>query len=74
MPANLDRDVAPVGIEDMERVVVDVGHRLLALDVMIHADIPHRRLRAAHQNQRQPSGDLRLRQIFFRDIVLAFPY
>src|SRR6516164_1344648 len=28
MPANLDRQMAPVGVKDMERMVVDVRHRL----------------------------------------------
>ena len=73
MPADLDGDVSPVGIEDMEGVMIDVGHRLFPFDVMIGADIPHRRLRAAHQNEKQPSSDLRLRQVFFREIMLAFP-
>src|ERR1700694_3399576 len=31
MAADLDGDVAPVGIEDMERVMIDVGHRFLSL-------------------------------------------
>src|ERR1700722_2197603 len=73
MPADLDSDVAPLGIENMERVMIDVRHRLLPLDVMIGADIPHRRLCAAHQNEKQPSGDLRLCQIFFGNVVLPLP-
>jgi nucleotidyltransferase/DNA polymerase involved in DNA repair len=31
--------------QDVKRVVVDIGHRLLSLDVVFRADIPHRRLR-----------------------------
>src|SRR5207249_3106951 len=50
MAADLDGDVAPLGIEDMKRVMIDVGHRLLALDVMVGADVPHRRLDAAAQS------------------------
>ena len=73
MPADLNGDVAPLGIEDMKRVMIDVGHGLLALDVMVGADVPHRRLGAAHQNQKQPLGDLGLCQVFFRQVVLAFP-
>src|SRR5438477_2001246 len=29
MPADLDRQMAPVGVEDVKRIVVDIGHRLL---------------------------------------------
>jgi hypothetical protein len=48
MPAELDGDVAPLRIENVERVVVHIGHRLLSFDVMVGADVPHRRLGAAH--------------------------
>ena len=34
MTADLDRDVAPLGIEDLKRIVIYVGHGLLSLDVM----------------------------------------
>ena len=73
MPADLDGDVAPLGIEDMKRVVVDIGHWLLALDVMVGADVPHRRLGAAHQNQKQALRDFRLCQIFLCQFMLALP-
>jgi hypothetical protein len=52
------------GIEDMKRVVVNIGHRLLAFDVVFGADIPHRRLRPTDQDQKQALGDGRLGQIF----------
>ena len=70
VPADFYGEVAPVRIEDMKRVMIDVGQGLLSLDVMVGADIPNRRLSAADENKKQPSGDLRLRQVFFRDIVL----
>ena len=73
MPADLDSDVAPVGIHNMKRVMIYVRHRCLPLEVMIGADIPYRGPRATHQNQEQPSGDLRLGQILFRDIVFPLP-
>src|SRR5436309_5321941 len=73
VPADFDGEVAPVRIEDVKRVMIDEGHGLLSLDVMVGADIPNRRLSAADENEKQPSGDLRLRQVFFRDIVLPFP-
>ena len=43
MPTDLDGQMAPVGVEDVKRVVVDIGHRLLSLDGVLRADIPHRR-------------------------------
>src|ERR1700730_6158124 len=71
MTADLDGQMAPVGVEDMKRVVVDIGHRLLAFDVVFGADIPHRRLRPTDQDQKQALGDRRLGQIFFHKVVLA---
>ena len=44
MPADLDGQMAPVGVEDVERIVVEIGHRLFSFDVVLCADIPHRRL------------------------------
>src|SRR6267142_1282464 len=49
MPADLDGQMAPVRIEDVKRVVVDIGHRLFSFDVVLRADIPHRRLRLTDQ-------------------------
>src|SRR5215469_3615616 len=43
--ADLDGDVAPVRIEDVKGIVVDVGHRRLTLEVMgamVATDLPHR--------------------------------
>jgi len=69
--ADLDRQVAPVPVEDVERIVVHKGDRLLSLDVMIGADVPHRRAGATDQYQKQPVCDVRLGQIFFGKVVLA---
>ena len=74
VPADFDGEVAPVRIEDMKRVMIDIGHGLLSLDVVVGADVPNRRLSATDENEKQPSGDLRLGQVFFRDIVLPFPH
>ena len=41
MPADLDGQMTPVGVEDVKRVVVDIGHRLFSFDVVLRADIPH---------------------------------
>ena len=38
--ADLDGDMAPLGFEDMKRVVVDIGHRLLSLQVMVGFHVP----------------------------------
>src|SRR5258707_15495273 len=35
MTADLDGEMAPVRVEDVKRVVVDIGHRLLAFDVVL---------------------------------------
>ena len=63
----------PVGVENVKRIVVDVGHRLLAFDVVFGADMPHRRLCSTDQDQKQALGEFRLRQVFFRKVVLALP-
>jgi hypothetical protein len=73
MPADLDCQMAPVGIKDVERIVVDVRHRLFAFDVVLAGHIPHRRRGAANQDQKQALGDRRLGQIFFCQIVFALP-
>ena len=71
MAADLNGDVAPIGIQDVKGVVVHVGHRGLALEVMVGADVPHRGPSAADQNQKQPAGDLGLGQVFLGKVVLA---
>src|ERR1700741_3308689 len=73
MAADLDGQMAPVRIEDMKRVVVDVGHRLFSLDVVFRADIPHRRLRPTDQDQKQTLDGCRLGEIFLRKVMLALP-
>jgi hypothetical protein len=45
VPADLDGQIAPIGVEDVKRIVVHVGHRLLSFDVVLRTDIPHGRLR-----------------------------
>ena len=74
MSADLDGDMAPLGIEDMKGVVVHVGHGLLAFEVMGPGDVPYRGLGATHEDEKQPLGDLGLGQIFLGDVVLTFPH
>jgi hypothetical protein len=64
MTADLDGEMAPLWIEDMKRVVVDIRRRLFAFDVVFGADILHRRRRPTDQDQKQALGDLRLGQVF----------
>ena len=64
MPADLDREMAPVRVEDVKRIVVDVRHRLFAFDVVLGVHIPHRRLGAANQDQKQALGDRGVGEIF----------
>jgi len=73
MAADFNRDVAPLGIEDVEGVVVHIGHRLLGFDVMVGADVPHRRLGTAYQNQKQALRNIGLYQVFFGQLMLALP-
>ena len=42
------------GSRHVKRVVVDIAHRLLSLDVVFRAGIPHRRLRPTDQDQNKP--------------------
>src|SRR5262245_38441901 len=53
MATDLDGDVSPLGVQNVKGVVIDIGHRLLFLDVVIGTDIPHRRLRPPDQDQEQ---------------------
>src|SRR5689334_10927315 len=52
MPADLDGDMAPLGIEDMEGVVVHVGHGVFAFEMMGPGDLPNRGLGATHQDEK----------------------
>ena len=73
MAAYFDGDVSPLGIENVEGIVVDIGHRLLSLDVVIGADIPHRCLRPANQDDKHALGDGGPGEIVLCDVVLAIP-
>ena len=54
MPGDLDRDVSPLAIPDVERVVVDVGHGLFPLQVVFAGGFPNGCLSLTNQNQKQP--------------------
>src|SRR5437867_6420885 len=74
MSADLDGHMPPVGVENMERVVIDIGHRFLPLQVMLAHDLPNRSLSSADQDQKHAAGDFCLGQLLFSDLMLAFPH
>jgi len=76
VPRQLDREVPPAGVHDVERVVVDVGG--LLGDVADHAagraaNLPHRRRRAGDQDQEHPRSHRVGGQVGLGDAVLALP-
>jgi len=52
MATDFDRDVTPIRIQDVKRIVVYIWHRLLWLDVIVVSHIPYARLRAQYQARR----------------------
>ena len=72
MPTDLDRQMAPVVVEDMEGIVIDIGYRP-SLDVMFCADVPHRRLSPPDEHQKEAVGDRCFAEILFGKLVLALP-
>ena len=78
VPGHLDRHMAPLGVHDVEAVVVDVGG--LLRDVADHAggfraaDLPHTRRRLGSQHQEHPRTGRRVSgQMLLGDLVLALP-
>ena len=72
MAAYLDRDVAPVGIEDVERVMIHIWHRLLSFEPMLlGTDVPHWSLCTCDQDQEDSLLDRCLVQMFFGNVVFA---
>jgi hypothetical protein len=70
MPGDFDGDVPPLRIPEVERVVVDVGHRFFPLQVAPATYFPDRGLGLGDQNQKQPRLAAMAGQILFRDLVL----
>ena len=76
MSAHPDADVAPLGIEDVEVVVVHPRHRLLAANVQpatlrARQHLPHRRLGTGDDHCEDP-GEARIAwKVSERDVVLA---
>src|SRR5438093_1981117 len=73
MAADLYRDVAPIGIQDMKRVMIHVWHRLLPFQPMLGTDVPHWSLCARDQDQEHPLLNVGLFQMLFGDVMLKLP-
>ena len=77
MPGHLDRQVPPLGVHDVEAVVIHV--RALAGQVADHravrgpAHIPDHRRGPGHQDHEHSRPHRMGAQVFLRDQVLAFP-
>ena len=71
MSADLDGDMAPVTVEYVERVVIDI--RRPPLKVIIRPCVPHRGLGPADQHQKPTFSDGCLGQIIVGYVVLALP-
>ena len=71
MTAELDRDVAPVWIEDVKGVVVHIRHRPLAVQMMLPADVPDRGLRPPDEDEQDAFGHGRRRQVLLGEVMLA---
>jgi hypothetical protein len=74
MPRHLDRDVPPVGVHQVEGVLVD--ERLLLRQVADHpgaraVDLPHGGRSASDQDQEHPRTDRVLSEVVLGDTVLA---
>src|SRR2546422_3978972 len=55
MATDLDRHVAPVGVQDMKGIMIHIGHWLLTFEMMLlptHTHLPNRSLRFPHQTPR----------------------
>ena len=72
MATDFDRDVTPIRVQDMKRIVVYIRHRLLRFDVIVLSHIPNARLRAAHQDEKQSLFHLGRLQMLLGNIVFAF--
>jgi hypothetical protein len=74
VPTHLDRHVAPVGVHQVKRVVVDERFLLLQVgdrSLRRAADLPHRRNGAGDQDQKHPGAHLVAGQVVLGDAVLA---
>jgi hypothetical protein len=70
---DLDRYVAPIGVQDMKGIMIHIGHRLFAFEMMLlraHTHFPYRSLRFPHQDQKYSPRDRGAFEMLFRQIVL----
>ena len=71
MATDFNGDMPPVRIQNVKGVVINIWHRLLFLDVMVRADIPHRCLCSTDQNQKQSVGHAGLCHMFLGNVMLT---
>ena len=76
VPAHLDGEVPPVRVQDMKRVMIDVGpglfgRQLAELAGTSHLRIPNQRRSLRHQNQEEAGFHLMSREMCGRDVMLA---
>src|SRR5713226_7855664 len=75
MAGHLDGDVAPVGVHDVEGLVIHVWQLVGQVDATPARalDIPDRGYRAGDQDHEQPTADGVLGEIVLGDVMLALP-
>jgi hypothetical protein len=74
VPGHLDRQMSPLGVPDVERVVVDEGSlrgQVRDLPGAGAGDLPDRGDRAGDQNQEHPAVDVMFCEVVLGDLVLA---
>src|SRR6185437_17066746 len=67
-----DRDMPPLAIQDVKRIVVHIRVRNLVLDAAAVQHIPHRHLRSALENEEQSFLNACLLAVLLRNLVFLF--
>jgi len=75
MARHLDREVSPLGIHDVEGIVIDVRQLFGQVDATAARtlNIPDRSHRAADEDHEQPTADGMLGQIVLGEVMLTLP-
>jgi hypothetical protein len=72
--ADLDRDVSPLAVQNMEGEMVDIGVRLLAPDMSVVKDFEDRCLRSTYKDQKQAFLNVRCPQVLIAISCLCSPF
>jgi len=72
MATDLDCDVSPLAVQDMEGEVIDIRVRLFSLDVPAVENFKDRRLRSPDKDQKQAFLNVCLREVLASDLMLVF--